>query len=108
MSAYHSPENVRKLANAIEGAFTFGRESMIGLDDLPLKISGRQERTSPEASSGPIGTFADAERDLIAPALEMAEWNKAEARILKISRKKLYAKIGKYHLEADFASNKLL
>jgi len=44
--------------------------------------------------------FAEAERDIIARALEMAGGNKVHAaRTLKISRKRLYAKIEKYGLE---------
>jgi transcriptional regulator with PAS, ATPase and Fis domain len=100
MSAYRWPGNVRELANAIEGAFTFGRSPVLRLEDLPAQISGLHERERQKEAPTQIGSFADAERDLIARALEMAEWNKAEAaRILKISRKKLYAKIAKYHLE---------
>ena len=48
-----------------------------------------------------VGTFADLEWDLILRALEACDWNKAHAAaMLKISRKKLYAKINKYHLES--------
>jgi DNA-binding NtrC family response regulator len=54
-----------------------------------------------------IGTFADVERDLILRALEVCDWNKVHAAaMLKISRKKLYAKINKYQL-ASPAENSL-
>jgi DNA-binding NtrC family response regulator len=47
-----------------------------------------------------LGTFAEVERNLIFRALEACEWNKVHAAaMLKISRKKLYAKINKYQLE---------
>jgi DNA-binding NtrC family response regulator len=47
-----------------------------------------------------VGTFAQVERDLIRRALENCDWNKVHAAaMLKISRKKLYAKISKYGLE---------
>jgi DNA-binding NtrC family response regulator len=47
----------------------------------------------------PIGTFAETERAIIQRALESTEGNKVQAaRLLKISRKKLYAKIAKYGL----------
>ena len=50
----------------------------------------------PEAT---IGTFAEAERQLIARALKATEGNKVQAAaLLRISRKKLYAKIEKYSL----------
>ena len=63
-------------------------------------MSGKRE--SPQQLSrvtwwGPSQT---AERDIIARALEMAGGNKVHAaRTLKISRKRLYAKIEKYGLE---------
>jgi DNA-binding NtrC family response regulator len=47
-----------------------------------------------------MGTFADSERIIIQRALESTGGNKVQAaRLLKISRKKLYAKIAKYVLE---------
>jgi len=52
-----------------------------------------------QAPAVPVGSFAEAERDLIARALESTSGNKvAAAALLRISRKKLYAKIAKYHL----------
>ena len=105
MSRYEWPGNVRELANAIEGAMTFGTEALIRLEDLPAAISYTRPltstgpRPSAEAVSG-FGTFAQVERDLIWRALEACEWNKVHAAaMLKISRKKLYAKISKYQLE---------
>jgi DNA-binding NtrC family response regulator len=103
---YRWPGNVRELSNAIEGAFTFVGFPMIRLQDLPANIAGtRFERAShrsdrpalqPEPS---IGSFAEAERDLIARALRSTKGNKVQAAaLLRISRKKLYAKIEKYGL----------
>jgi two-component system response regulator AtoC len=101
MKRYPWPGNVRELSNAIEGAFTFGSSQMIRLDDLPQPISGTAPAALPAAPPNPsMSSYTDAERDLIVRALEMAEWNKARAaRILGISRKKLYARIAKYGLE---------
>jgi DNA-binding NtrC family response regulator len=46
-----------------------------------------------------LPSFADVERDLIRRALENTEGNKVQAaKLLRISRKKLYAKIEKYGL----------
>ena len=97
MRRYSWPGNVRELSNAIEGAFTFGRSHTIALDALPPAIAG----TVGEGPAGTIslGTFADAERDVIARALETTGGNKlAASKLLRISRKKLYAKIAKYDL----------
>ncbi len=101
MRHYGWPGNVRELANAVESAFTFGRAPMIRLSDLPPAIA--KSGPQPEALSGEprprFQTFADAERDIIANALETTGGNKVHAaKMLKISRKKLYAKIAKYRL----------
>jgi DNA-binding NtrC family response regulator len=45
----------------------------------------------------PLGSFAEAEREIIARALRATDGNKVQAAaLLRISRKKLYAKIEKY------------
>jgi transcriptional regulator with PAS, ATPase and Fis domain len=106
MRAYAWPGNVRELSNAIEGAFTFGRSPLIRLADLPpaLVAAGGATARRPIAAPVPqpetlVGSFADTERDLIRRALESTGGNKvAAARLLRISRKKLYAKIAKYGL----------
>jgi two-component system, NtrC family, response regulator AtoC len=102
MCQYRWPGNVRELSNAIEGAFTFGRAPLIRLQDLPGSMTGDEaaaDRTIADLSF-PIGTFADSERVIIQHALESTAGNKVQAaRLLKISRKKLYAKIAKYGLK---------
>ncbi len=97
---YAWPGNVRELSNAIEGAFIFGRAPSIQLTDLPPAIGGsrKPERDNSTAALR-LGSFADAERDIISRALEMAGGNKVHAaEALNISRKRLYAKIEKYGL----------
>jgi DNA-binding NtrC family response regulator len=101
MRNYRWKGNVRELANAVESAFTFGRSPVIKLTDLPSAISKRAP-TAPAPVSGRPGfqTFADAEHDIIMNALEATGGNKLyAARMLKISRKKLYAKLAKYGLK---------
>jgi len=45
----------------------------------------------------PIGSFAEAERELTARALKSSDGNKvAAAALLRVSRKMLYGKIEKY------------
>ncbi len=100
MRTYNWPGNVRQLANAIETAFTFGRAPELRLEDLPESISGIHAQPTAVVNRGSVGSFADAERDLIRRAIESTGGNKvAAAKLLKISRKKLYAKIAKYGLE---------
>jgi DNA-binding NtrC family response regulator len=93
--------NVRELANAIETAFMFSRSPVIRLQDLPASISGsRAAERAPTVEINQVGSFADAETALIRGALETTESNKVQAaKLLKISRKKLYAKIAKYGIE---------
>jgi two-component system, NtrC family, response regulator AtoC len=109
MRNYDWPGNVRELSNAIEGAFTFGRSSTITLADLPAPLAGAHRPPADNAGAAPaapvqaaalgVPSFADVERDLIRRALENTEGNKVQAaKLLRISRKKLYAKIEKYGL----------
>ena len=101
MRRYEWPGNLRELANAIESAFTFGRSHLIRLADLPPALTGSHTARHPSTSFAvPIGTFAESERTIIQRALEFTEGNKVQAaKLLRISRKKLYAKIAKYGLE---------
>jgi transcriptional regulator with PAS, ATPase and Fis domain len=95
MRRYRWPGNVRELSNAIEAALTFGRSPLIALEALPPAIEGNYDDYSALGQS--LGTLADAERDVIVRALETTGGNKlAASRLLRISRKKLYAKIAKY------------
>ena len=97
---YSWPGNVRELMNVIESAYTFGRGESIGVAELPPAMVC--EATLAADSPSPlslVSTFAEAERNLIARALEATGGNKLRtARLLGISRKKLYAKIAKYRL----------
>jgi two-component system, NtrC family, response regulator AtoC len=104
LESHDWPGNVRELANAIESAFTFCRSKTIALTDLPPAVARlRPLRPLPPAlqtRGGVIRTLAEVERDLIRQALLSTDGNKAQAaRLLGISRKKLYAKIDKYGLE---------
>jgi DNA-binding NtrC family response regulator len=95
---YDWPGNVRELQNVIEAAFTFGRSDTIRLSQLPREISRESVAPLP-LMPGLLPTFADAERELVQRALDSTSGNKVQAaRLLRISRKKLYAKIAKYGL----------
>jgi two-component system response regulator PilR (NtrC family) len=98
MKRYPWPGNVRELSNAIEAALTFGRSQLIAVDVLAPAIEATGGGA--DAAGRQLGsTFADGERDIIARALETTSGNKlAASKLLRISRKKLYAKIAKYGL----------
>jgi transcriptional regulator with PAS, ATPase and Fis domain len=107
MAHYSWPGNVRELSNAIEGALTFGNCGTLRLEDIPPKIAAGTDNDQHDgggsASGGlavrPISTLAEAEHDLIRRALESTGGNRLRAaKLLQISRKKLYAVIEKYSL----------
>jgi len=98
MQRYAWPGNVQELFNVLEHAFVTAPSTLIGLADLPAEVSGRSDPTRPSPTIS-FETFADAERAVLKRALEITRGNKVHAaRLLKISRKKLYAGIAKYRL----------
>jgi two-component system response regulator AtoC len=100
LERYDWPGNVRELSNALEAAFTFGRAPTIRRSDLPAPIVARGGSARPPTAAVPVGSFADVERELIRRALESTRGNKVKAaELLRISRKRLYAKIRKYALD---------
>jgi DNA-binding NtrC family response regulator len=97
---YPWPGNVPELFQAIENAFNHGHSALIGVEDLPDSISGidTPHRPLPTIS---FETFADAERGVLKRALEITGGNKVRAaKLLKISRKKLYSGIAKYGIKS--------
>jgi transcriptional regulator with PAS, ATPase and Fis domain len=98
MSSYSWPGNVREIGNTIESAFTFGRGPDIELRDLPPAIRLPTSIGS-QSHNAPLPTYAEVERELFSRALRMAGGNRSDAaRLLEVSRKKLYDKINKYRL----------
>ncbi len=99
MMHYSWPGNIRELREAVESAFAVGTSPQLQLADLPGNISGL--RGSSERSPKPaLGSFADAERDLMRRALEISAGDRSRtAKLLKITRKTLDATMAKYGLE---------
>ncbi len=110
---YPWPGNVRELCNTIESAIIFGAGEQIGLDDLPAAIRCNEPvvltrddaaPVQPEAaartqSSPAPQSFAESERELIERTLRLTGNNKTlAAELLRISRKKLYARLARYGL----------
>jgi DNA-binding NtrC family response regulator len=98
MEKFSWPGNVQELFQTLENAAAAARSSIIGAADLPAAISGTNGHfRSPTTIS--FETFADAERAVLQRALEITGGNKLRAaKLLKISRKKLYSGIAKYGL----------
>jgi DNA-binding NtrC family response regulator len=103
MQRYDWPGNVRELAAAIEHAVMLSDTPTIHLEDLPLGIAhGTIDTISlNNRPPGPaaLSTIAEVERELIRRTLATTRGNKSSAaRLLSISRKKLYARIARYGL----------
>lgn len=95
MVRYPWPGNVRELAAVLQSALMSATSPTIDLIDILLP-------SGVEAARCQLPSFAEAERELLRRALDATAGNKSSAaRILKISRKKLYAKLSKYGLDAD-------
>jgi DNA-binding NtrC family response regulator len=102
MERYAWPGNVRELFETIESMFAVCASTVIGAADLPPAISGNNGKRRPLPTIS-FETFADAERAVLQRALEMTGGNKLRAaKLLKISRKKLYSGIAKYGLHRAF------
>jgi len=99
------PGNIRELFNTLEDAFMMCRNAAIDVDDfrsLPAVEEGDNSVTLEFTTATP--TFEKMERALIEKALAATGGNKVQAaRQLGISRKKLYAKLAKYALQAPLA-----
>jgi DNA-binding NtrC family response regulator len=91
---------------------TFGRRTLIGIEDLPPALVRRSEPAATvvesqlrvPAAPGPgldaaaqLTTFEASERELVTRALIVTGGNKTRAaKLLQISRKKLYSLTNKY------------
>jgi two-component system, NtrC family, response regulator AtoC len=108
MGRYKWPGNARELANAIESAFTFSSTDEIGFADLPAVVTAGAgipfsppQSTADGAGAKPATlSFIETERELIHRALVSTGGNKLQAaKLLGISRKRLYARLRRYQLE---------
>jgi two-component system, NtrC family, response regulator AtoC len=102
---YDWPGNVRDLRNAIERAFLYCRDRTIRASDLPAEVLAASADDSLRSLAATnrlsaIPRLADAERELIARALEATSGNQSDAaRLLDVERHRLRRKIVLYGLE---------
>ncbi|WP_352430179.1 sigma-54 dependent transcriptional regulator [Pyrinomonas sp.] len=95
---YDFPGNVRELQHIVERAVIVCEGDRIEVADLPdaVRLAARSQRRRRERP-----TLAEVEAEYIREVLTAARGNKSEAaRILGISRKNLYEKIARYHIES--------
>ncbi|MDH4198172.1 MAG: sigma 54-interacting transcriptional regulator, partial [Candidatus Aminicenantes bacterium] len=95
LTEYAWPGNVRELKNAVERAMIFEDAALISADHLPIRLSGARPAPGAAFSEEPLGLH-DAERRLIARALDQAKGNVSQAaKILGVSRDTLRYKMKK-------------
>lgn len=96
---YHWPGNVRELENVIERAVNFAA-GVIRIKDLPSYIRRGDRISENQVGAGKYrDRLGEAEREIILSALKAADGNKTRAaRILGISRSRLYEKLKKFDL----------
>ncbi|WP_028321032.1 sigma-54-dependent transcriptional regulator [Desulfatiglans anilini] len=106
---YPWPGNVRELENCLARAVILSKQSVLGRDDLPGKMT---EGARAEAGSGEAGredappvegvTLKDMETRLIADTIRRCQGNKTlAAKVLGISRKGLYEKMARLGIKED-------
>jgi DNA-binding NtrC family response regulator len=100
LQRYRWPGNVRELQNVIERAVLLGKESVIGMDDLPSSLTAGNISVDPIAGRSLKQALESPERQIIREALEANNWNRNEtAEILGINRTTLYKKMKRLGLE---------
>jgi DNA-binding NtrC family response regulator len=106
LMGYHYPGNVRELINIVERLLIVSSEGKITLKDIPRDI---RSETSPEsAATGVLNDLPEGgvsmhaiEKELILKTLELAHGNKtAAARMLGITRRRLYLRLSQYASES--------
>ena len=104
-NSYNWPGNVRELSNVIERAMILADNALITLQEIPFLEKGRSGD-----SHEPTASFSlnDVEQQHIRLVLESVGGNKTKtARILGISRPKLYRKMEKYNIpDASISARK--
>jgi DNA-binding NtrC family response regulator len=101
---YAWPGNIRELENVIERALVLDRDGILGLDDLPDRLTASGARIGNLRLELPDEgiSLEDIERDLLLAALEKHNWNQTRAAAyLNITRSTLLYRMQKFSLVRD-------
>lgn len=105
LMSYHFPGNVRQLEHAMERAVALSSGELILPDDLPkdlLELPDTDSCISCQQGHKLKDAVSIFEREYIAQALKSCDYKKGvTAELLGISRKSLWEKVQRYHLEND-------
>ena len=98
---YRWPGNVRELQNVIERAVLLGKESVIGVADLPATLATVGSVNLESAAGRTLKQSLESpERQIIREVLEANHWNRnLTAEMLGINRTTLYKKMKRLGLE---------
>jgi DNA-binding NtrC family response regulator len=98
---YRWPGNVRELQNVIERAVLLGKESVIGVADLPGTLATIGSVNIESAAGLTLKqSLENPERQIIRDVLEANHWNRnLTAEMLGINRTTLYKKMKRLGLE---------
>ena len=96
LRAHDWPGNVRELKNCVESMVVLARKPVLDEEDLPPAIRG--QKPAPIGEANPLN-LKTAGKELVQKALARAGKNKtAAARLLGISRRTLYRKLGEFSI----------
>ncbi len=99
---YAWPGNIRELRNAIERATILAGDQPLGVDDFALESGGNEPLVKGQPMGGTTagGGLENTEKQMIIDALKQAGGNKTEAaRLLKITRRRLYSRMKAHNIQ---------
>ncbi len=106
LGAYHWLGNVRELENIVHRCVILGDTRELDIYDLPQQISGLTPKKDTPLSDIAFRqlregkSLSDLEREIILKAISESDGNKTNAaKILKITRRKLYSRLDKHGIE---------